>query len=569
MEKLDLSQYQSLGEAFRRRIPDHGNRTALIEADRETEKARYTYEEVGREASRFAALLQEHGFQAGDRCAIVMSNQAKWIISAIGIYLAGGVVVPIDSKAATQDQGSYLKHCKPKMVLTEWPIWQKWAADGSSPSHATTLWVTEAPPGEPLTEAMRWEATPGRPCEFQARNRDDICAILYSSGTGGKMKGCMFTHGNYLSQVENFSTHPQMRPTDRYLSILPTHHGIDYIFGFLYPMLLGATVVHQRVLRPQYLLPTLKNYRITITSFVPIILKEIQKKLAAQLEELPPMKKRVFHALVTINRLATPKPRHWISKRLLSKIHEAFGGELRLVITGGSFMDAKLARFFYDLGFFVGIGYGLTEAGTTVSAPDWGRYFDDTVGRILPNTQIEIRNPDADGVGEIWIKSPSVMAGYFDDPELTAETIVDGWLRTDDLGSLDTQGYLRIRGRRKNIIVTAGGENIYPEDVEKVFEDLPDLKEYCVFGSNYLWPNTSLLEEKLLMVVHPQEASEARELSEKIKARNRMLTEQKRIVGLIVWGQDFPRTGSLKIKRQNLAQEVTAASKPEDIMQLP
>jgi len=565
---LDLSKYRSLGEAFWRRLLEHGKSVALIEVDRDQEVNRCTYEEVGREASRVAALLQEQGFQVGDRCAIVMSNQSKWILSAIGIYLAGGVIVPIDYKLTSQEQETYLRHCKEKMVVTEWPIWEKWAKDGLKFPKSVKVWVTDAPPDEKLKGALRWEGTSAQAFQFKTRERNDICAILYSSGTGGQMKGCMLTHGNYLTQVQNFSFHVRMRRSDRYLSILPTNHGIDFVFGFLYPLLLGATVVHQRALRPQYLMSTLKDYQITVTAFVPVILKEIQKKLVAQLHALPPLKKGIFRGLIGINRWFTPKPRHWFSKRIFPQIHEAFGGKLRLVMTGGSFVDAALAQFFYDLGFFVGIGYGLTEAGTTVSAPFWDRFDNDNVGRILPDTQVEIRNPDGGGVGEIWIKSPSVMAGYFEDPKLTAETLVDEWLRTDDLGSLDEKGYLRIKGRKKNMIVTSGGENIYPEDVEKAFEDLSELKEYCVFGSHYLWPNTPLLEEKLVMVVHPQEKSDAGELSEKIKAHNRKLSEQKRIAGILVWSQDFPRTGSLKVKRQNLAQEIVTHWQPGDVQKL-
>ncbi|MFO1464241.1 MAG: AMP-binding protein [bacterium] len=566
--RLDLSPYRSLGEAFWRRVPEHGDRLALIEADRELESARFTYQDVGREAVRVAALLQERGFRPGDHCAIVMSNQSKWIFSGIAVFLAGGVLVPIDYKITPQEQKAYLDHCKRKMVITEWPVWRKWQEAGVRFPKSVTVLVTEAPVGAELRGALRWDSAPAGSFQFQGRERDDVCAILYSSGTGGKMKGCMLTHGNYLTQVENFSAHMKMRASDRYLSILPTNHGVDFVFGFLYPMLVGASVVHQRTLRPQYLMPTLKNFQITTTAFVPMILKEIQKKLLAQVEALPPLKRRLFKGLVQLNHALTPKPRQWLSKRLLAKVHEAFGGKLRVVLTGGSFVDAKLARFFYDLGIFVGIGYGLTEAGTTVSAPVWERYFDDNVGRLLPQTRVEIRNPDPQGVGEIWVQSPSVMAGYFEDPELTSETLVDGWLCTGDLGQLDAQGYLKIKGRKKNLIVTAGGENIYPEDVEKAFEDLPELKEYCVFGTHYLWPETDLLDEKLCMVVHPNDEVAPEQILEKLKTRNRVLADQKRIVGFIVWGRDFPRTGSLKVKRQNLAQEIASAWTPRDIQAL-
>lgn len=565
--KFDLSQYSSLAEGFMNSFQENRDRVALIEVDREQETIRYSYAELHNEALRCAALLQNAGLNAGDHCAIVMSNQSKWIISGVGIYFSGGVVVPIDYKLNSKEQWTYLQHCQAKFIVTEWPILQKWLNDGTSLPNTVRIFVTDAPLDVEVAPAIRWESRATAFANIQKRGREELCAILYSSGTGGKIKGCMLTHGNYLSQVQNFAASAKMRKGERYLSVLPTHHGIDFIFGFLYPILLGATVVHQRTLRPQYLMSTLKEYKINITSFVPIILKEIQKKIQAGRESLSPFKRKVFDGLVALNRFLTPKPRFRLSKVILPQIQRAFGGELRLIMTGGSFVDPKLARYFFDLGLFVGIGYGLTEAGTTVSAPCWQQYHDDNVGKPLANTQVEIRNPDSQGVGEIWIKSPSVMKGYFNDPELTEQYLVDGWLRTDDLGSLSAGGYLKIVGRKKNIIVTPGGENIYPEDVEKVFE-LPELKEYCVFGTNYLWPQTSLLEEKLFIVVHPHEETLVEKVVQRLKIQNRHLADHKRVQGFIMWQKDFPRTGSLKVKRQVLAEEVASEKHPQDIQKL-
>jgi Long-chain acyl-CoA synthetases (AMP-forming) len=565
---LDLSSFQSLGEAFMESFAANKNRVALIEVDRELETARFSFSQLREESLRLAALLQKMNFAPGDHLAIVMSNQSKWIISAVAAYLAGGVVIPIDYKLSSREQAAYLNHCRARIVVTEWPLYRKWRDDGTEAEGSAELLVTDAPAGEELARAQRWESSSGPLGKIQERKRDDVCAILYSSGTGGRMKGCMLTHANYLTQVENFSRRLQMRKGERYLSVLPTNHGIDFVFGFLYPMLLGATVVHQRTLRPQYLHSTLKDYRINMTSLVPIILKELQKRIQESLAGLSEFRRKVLGVLIALNRFLTPSPKQWLSKRFFPKIHRAFGGELRAVLTGGSFVDHKLARFFYDLGIFVGIGYGLTEAGTTVSAPDWGKYHDDTVGKPLSNTQLEVRNPDENGVGEIWIKGPSVMKGYFEDPELTEEYLVDGWLRTDDLGSLDSKRNLRIVGRKKNIIVTSGGENIYPEDVEGAFE-LPELKEFCVFGTNYLWPDTSLLEEKLFIVVHPDGGVKMESVIERLRAQNRALPDQKRVAGFLPWGEDFPRTGSLKIIRHLLAQKIAATRNPADIRKFP
>jgi len=180
----------------------------------------------------------------------------------------------------------------------------------------------------------------------------------------------------------------------------------------------------------------------------------------------------------------------------------------------------------------------------------------DTVGKPLPGMDVKIVDPDADSIGEVAVRSKTVMSHYLDDPELTAETIVDGWLMTGDLGRIDSSGHLQLFGRKKNMIVTEGGKNIYPEDIETVFEGLP-VKEYCVFAANYLWPQRNLSLEQLVIVLRLdalQDAAEA--LRRHLAERNRRLPDFKRISGYVIWDRDFPRTASLKIKRDVLAEEI-------------
>jgi long-chain acyl-CoA synthetase len=184
------------------------------------------------------------------------------------------------------------------------------------------------------------------------------------------------------------------------------------------------------------------------------------------------------------------------------------------------------------------------------------------VGQPLPRTEVRIVSPNDEGVGEIAVRGPTVMKGYLDDPELTAETIVDGWLMTGDLGRLD-EGALEILGRKKNMIVTEGGKNVYPEDVEVAFGGISAVKEFCVFAAHYLWPERAGRDERLLLVIRLQPDGLAGDwgaypdLREEIVRRNRQLLDYKRVQGLIVWEEDFPRTASLKIKRDQLAKTIS------------
>jgi long-chain acyl-CoA synthetase len=199
--------------------------------------------------------------------------------------------------------------------------------------------------------------------------------------------------------------------------------------------------------------------------------------------------------------------------------------------------------------------YGLTEACVALTVDDLKPFRADAVGKPLPGVELRIADPGSDGIGEVVARSRTVMSHYLDDPELTAQTIVDGWLLTGDLGRLE-DGYLQLFGRKKNMIVTEGGKNVYPEDIENVFDGLP-VKECCIFAANYLWPAKALGREMLVLLVRLEQDQEFTDtLKEEIVARNRRLPDFKRVGGYLLWSKDFPRTASMKIKRAVLAEDV-------------
>ncbi|HEY8714398.1 MAG TPA: AMP-binding protein, partial [Candidatus Acidoferrum sp.] len=393
--------------------------------------------------------------------------------------------------------------------------------------------------------------------------------IVYSSGTGGRPKGCMLTHENYLEQCIALTALYPFAPGMRYLSILPTNHAIDFMVGFFGPFICGAAVVHLRTLRPEFVREAFTKYKITYVTLVPLVLKNLQKGLQARFDALPEGKRKMFNAMVAVNKaLTTARPRLRLSRRLLKQVHEAFGGELRAIVVGGAFTEPETLQFFYDLGIPVANAYGLTEAGTGITVNDLKPFRADTVGKPLPGVEVRVMNPDAQGIGEIATRSKMVMAGYLNDAELTAETIVDGWLMTGDLGRLDSSGHLQLFGRKKNMIVTEEGKNIYPEDVESVFESLP-VKEFCVFAANYIWPERSMVREQLILVLHLEPGQTlTQELREQIAARNNRLLNYKRVHGVVVFDEDFPRTASMKIKRNVLAERVAKLDRGSAVVAL-
>jgi len=566
---LTLSRINSIGEAIRDSIITHKSNVALIEADRHRENGRWTYRELRTEAERFAALLQSEGARPGDRCAILMQNQSKWIFSGLGAFWAGAVVVPLDYKLSSSEQMALLAHCKPRVLVTEYSTWTKLQREPSGALEQTRVFVTEAPEGAPLGPAVRWEKAPTAAFSYVGAQREDLATIVYSSGTSGVPKGCMLTHGNYLSQAEILGRLFPLEEDDRYLSILPTNHAIDFMVGFVGTLLFGATVVHQRTLRAQYIRQSLKQYEISHISVVPTILRNLEKRLRERIEDLPDWQRFAVDGLRRVNEIATArKPRHEVSKRLLKPIHDELGGKLRVVFAGGAFVDPDLAQYFYDLGIPVAIGYGLTEASTVIAVNDLEPFRATTVGRPVPGVEVEIRGANAEGVGEVWVKGPTVMAGYLDEPELTRETIIDGWLKTGDLGSIDVSGHLKLVGRAKNMIVTEGGKNIYPEDIESTLEDMDGCEEYCVVSANYVWPSGKLTGDQLVVVLRPENEEAVPALLAELRRRNRTLADYKRLGGYVLRREEFPVTASLKVKRGALVEELRKKSRNASVVPL-
>ncbi len=547
---IDLSGHASLASALGAAVERWPDSISLIELDRERENHRLTYKQFGDMAASFAGFLQASGFQPGTRVAIILTNQSKWLIAAYGVFIAGGVLVPLDPKLTAQEHRDLLAHSG-----SEWLIVEQHLPLRSGPK---TI-VIGAPPADDVSPARRWEDAAGGEARVSPRTRGDLACIVYSSGTGGRPKGCMLSHGNYLEQCAALAAVQRMAEGERYLSILPTNHAIDFMAGFIGPFVCGATVVHVRTLRPEFVRAALTSYGITHVTLVPMILKNLETALRAKLDALSGVKKPLTSALVSVNRAATRKRlRPSLSRRLLGPIHHGVGPSLRAIFVGGAFTDPATLQFFHDLGFPVANGYGLTEGCTVLTLNDLTRPRTDTVGTPLPGIEIRIVDADTDGVGQVAVSGPTVMTGYLDDPALTADTIRGRWLMTGDLGRVDTSGHLHLVGRVKNMIVTAGGKNVYPEDVEAAFDGVP-LEEFCVFSASYLWRTASLSNDRLVGVLRfaNNGGSDADTIAE-FRRRNIRLPDYKRLGGYVRWTEAFPRTPSLKIKRDALADRLRA-----------
>lgn len=569
---LAADTYRSLGELLSDALVQWKRELALIEVDRKRVQRTLSYldamREVARVASHFAEVLPldrrwdgapDAVAVNGPRVAILLSNQSRWLLAACAAFRVGAVLVPLDYKLSAAEQLDLLRHAGADLLVTERPLHKRFAGalpcrvllvDGESGQHGPNLSVWDDLPAASMPPLVR-------------RGPEDVATIVYSSGTGGRPKGCLLPHRAYLAQLHALMRLFPMRPGHRSFSILPTNHAIDFMVGFLGPFACGATVVHQRTLRPEFLVSTMEAHGVTHMAVVPVLLEAFERALDERIAKRPAWQKSGLDALAALNRALTlDTVRPSLSRRLLPMVHDAFGGRLELLFAGGAFVDRARAERFHALGLPVVIGYGLTECCTVATVQDLRPFRADSVGRPVEGVEVRIHGPGSDGVGEVWIRGPTLMRGYLGDPDLSAETLTeDGWLRTGDLGWLDASRHLHLVGRAKNMIVTAGGKNVYPEDVEAAFESLPGVDELCVFASGYVWPRRERLTEEALFAVVRGKA-EATALARELEARNRKLPEHKRLSAFLVVDEAFPRTASMKVKREPLAARLRDAHTP-------
>jgi long-chain acyl-CoA synthetase len=556
---IDATRYTSLGELLEDALHTWPADLAVIEADRDREAVRLTYAGFRAGARRVSAWLQGRGFSVGDRVAIAMSNQAAWLLSAAGALHLGLVLVPLDARLTVPELRALLAHAGAQALVTDAHLARDLgdvgvpvlaSGNGPLPPHATRFTDLPDAPG---------------PIPLVPRARADLACIVYSSGTGGDPKGCKLSHGAYLAQYQALTEVFEWRRGDRYLSILPTNHAIDFMCGFIASLATGATIIHQRTLRPEHILSTMRRYRVTQMSVVPMILKAFERSLRERLDEQPADRRRLVDGLIGLNRALTRRaPRQGLSRWLLKPVHDAFGGHLRILYCGGAFTERETVELFNDLGLPVAVGYGLTEACTVITVNNLKPARADSVGAPLPGVEVRVANPGPDGVGEVQVRGETVFSGYLDAPELTEAAFDDGWLRTGDLGWFDGAWHLHLVGRQKNLIVTAGGKNVYPEDVEGAFAGLP-CEELAVMAENYVWPKVgegAMVDERLIVLIRPGARDEAA-LSAQLRALNRGLPEHKRVSAWLRWDHDFPRTTSLKVKRADLAAAVRTGARPE------
>ncbi len=576
---LEPTRFDSLGELIACALSTFKTNICMREYARAELAQELKYVDVYRRVRSVVGALEHAGIMPGDHVAVLMSNQPAWLVAASAILIRGAVIVPIDYKLSADDQLALLAHSEAKLLFIEDSLARR--LDGVSKDKTYPRAVVVGAETSARKLDVSWSEWLEHPCDSEVlsatpRKPEDIACVVYSSGTSGEPKGCLMPHRAYLSQLRALMQLFPLQETSRVFSLLPTNHAIDFMVGFLGPFASGARVVHQRTLRPEFIALTMKAEQITHIALVPLLLRALATGIEKQIAERPSWQQSALTSLTRINQSLTRKePAPQLSRLLLSPVHKALGGSLEVIFAGGAFVDPNDAKRFYDWGFPVAIGYGLTECCTVATLNDLRPFRADSVGTAVPGVQLRIvtdtrANAAPGEVGEVWICGATLMQGYFHAPELSAAALVkhqgELWLRTGDLGSIDASGHLVLCGRAKNMIVTAGGKNVYPEDVEGALGHHDAWHELAVFSSAYLALSPkekaeSLVDEHLVAVIRSQHREESLRT---LRERNRRLAEHKRIRSLLFVSETFPRTASMKIKREALRTQLQ--THPEQLL---
>lgn len=532
----DISEL-TLTDLFSKSIIDYENRPAYSL----TEKISLTYGEVGQKVENLIDIFNRYGLEEGDRISILGHNMPNWPISYFAITTSSRVVVPILPDFTAFEIVNILQHSGSKALIVSKRLQYK------IPEHIyNELNIIISMDDFEIIKSSGQE----KDVITSSPHPDDLAAIIYTSGTTGTSKGVMLSHRNLVSHEYMANKLFGIKKEDVFLSILPLSHSYECSIGMIQPFTHGAHVVYlDGTPTPSLLLPALNDVRPTILLTVPLIIEKIYKNKIRSIF-VKNFAMQVIYSFPIIKR--------FLHKIAGKKLYQTFGGNLRFLGVGGSKLDGVVERFLADAGFPYAIGYGLTETSPLVAGAIPGKTKWQSTGPALEGVEIKIDSPNSKGVGEIHVKGPNVMMGYFRDPAATANSFTDeGFFKTKDLGTIDKDGYLYIKGRIDNMIVNSNGENIYPEEIEATLNEHDFVLESLVTQRNGKLVAIVYLNYEQIEAMHKMRDEVNVNLDERVKKVkeeilshiNSRVSKSSRISEIIEQPVPFEKTATQKIKR--------------------
>ncbi len=515
-----------------------------------------SYAQAREKSLKLSAYLRSRGVQRGDRVMLVSENGPEWLVAALAVLNLGAVLVPVAAIGSSLEIENTLRGACPKFCI--------YSRDIAAARHLAELVDTEK------VESISWRLQSADPLEAwlklepwpldQSVGENEVALLIFTSGTTGTPKGVPITHGNILANARGVLKILDVSSRDRVVSVLPLSHMLEFTGGFVLPALAGVEITYIKGLKPEDLLRALRDSRATTMIGVPLLFEVIARNLQSQISSLPQPLPAIFKrfSLWTIRYPA-------LGKILFYPVHRALGGHIRFLAAGGSKLHAQTFEYFRGLGITLLQGYGLTETSPVLTFTTLENAGPDHVGRAVPGVEIGIFSDEGARLpvgqeGEIWAKGPNVFAGYLD-PRHSEGAFQNGWFKTGDLGTLDARGLLRITGRKKDIIVTSAGKNVYPEEIEGIM-----LASNLFLEASVLGVKDDSGHEKILLVLVPDRArfpgrnqgEIAREASAAALEAARALADYKWPQKVEVLFEELPKTSTRKVKKHELRKMLAA-----------
>ena len=531
------------------------SRTAFKTKDEHGNIIRITYEQFKHDIVCLGTSLIEKGF-LNKRISIIGKNSYQWCVSYLAASIVG-VVVPIDKELHTDDVINFMNVSQTVCLLGDNKNVDAVLDNIEKVENPDTLFVCfdqkeDTNSFDNLLSAGKTAYEKGKDDFDKIEiNPDELRILLFTSGTTGSAKGVCLSQRNICSNILSTYGIVKVKRSDLFFSILPLHHTYECTLGFLLPLYSGASIAHCEGLR--YITKNLGEFHPSVILCVPLLLENVHKNIVKNMNKSLPEKYKK----------AEGNPFHdlpfYLKKIVKNKVKNTLGGRLRVFIVGAAAANPEIVADFKTLKLMTLQGYGLTECAPLVAGNTDFFQKDDSAGLPIPNVEYKIDSPNAEGVGEILVKGPNVMLGYYEDEEKTKQTIIDGWFHTGDLGKIDENGYLYITGRCKSVIVTKNGKNIYPEEVEYYLNDNPLISEALVLGIHkedddetyinaQIYPNIEAITEYLKGSV-PTKEEIWKIVSDAVASVNKKLPNYKHIKSFGVRDEEFEKTTTQKIKR--------------------
>src|SRR5262245_14091916 len=548
--------YRDLLEMFETTTKRHETRVAM-RIERDGHKEQYTYADLRELATRAAGFFAGHGIKNGARVILFSHNAPEWGMTYLGVLKAGATCIPVDPESSTEEVVNFARAGEATGIVISDKLKEERSALPeqlkATGLENVKLWTFDEV-FEVLDERTESDRIALLPSRVTAQS---VASLIFTSGTTGRPKGVMLSHRNLTSMVSMLSSVFDMDTSDGVLSVLPLHHTFEFSTGFLTPLSRGAQITYLPELTSDHLAKAIKNGHVTGMVGVPALWELLHRRIKNRLHERGKWVGESADLLMRFNAWLRDKTPLNFGQILFYPIHEGMGGRIRYFISGGSALNEKVQRDFQGLGFTILEGYGLTEASPvlTVTRPE-NRMLSGTVGKPLPGVEVRISEPDPSGVGEVIARGPNIMSGYYEDEAATKQTLVERWLYTGDLGRVDDDGNLYLVGRSKEIIVDTNGKNVYPDELEELYEDSPYVKELSIVGL----PD-GIGEKVACLVVADDEydislsrASRHRLVEEHFREVSASLPYFKRVKVLHFTDIELPRTATRKVKRREVVQ---------------